>query len=37
MSREILAGLDESKIPVASATYDIVGLPAVKIEREPSG
>lgn len=36
MSREILAGLDEAKIPVASATYDIVGFPTLKIERQPT-
>ena len=31
MSREILAGLDEAGIGIASATYDIVGLPPVEI------
>lgn len=37
MSRDILSALDEVKIPVASATYDIVGFPTLKIEREPAG
>ena len=33
MSREILAGLDEAGIGIASSTYDIVGLPPLRIER----
>lgn len=35
MSREILAALDEAKIGIASATYEIVGLPPVKMEAMP--
>ena len=31
ISRDILAGLDAAKIQIASATYDIVGLPPVHI------
>lgn len=31
MSRDILAALDEAKIGIASATYDIVGLPEVRV------
>jgi small-conductance mechanosensitive channel len=33
MSREILVALDEAGIGIASATYDIVGLPPLRIER----
>jgi small-conductance mechanosensitive channel len=38
LSRDILSGLDEAQIPIASATYDIVGLPALQITspRAPS-
>jgi small-conductance mechanosensitive channel len=32
MSREILAALDEAGIGIASATYDIVGLPPLRVE-----
>ena len=32
MSREILDAFDEAGIGVASATYDIVGLPPIKVE-----
>jgi small-conductance mechanosensitive channel len=32
MSRDILAGLDEAGIGIASGTYDIVGLPPVKVQ-----
>jgi small-conductance mechanosensitive channel len=32
MSREILAAFDEAGIQVASATFEIVGLPSLKIE-----
>ncbi len=35
MSREILAALDEAGIGIASSTYDIVGLPPLRIERAP--
>jgi small-conductance mechanosensitive channel len=31
MSREIIQALDEAKIAIASATYEIVGLPPVRI------
>lgn len=31
MSREILAAFDEAKIGIASGTYDIVGLPPVRV------
>jgi len=34
MSRDILAGLDAAGIGVASNTYDIVGLPPVRIVRD---
>ncbi|MBA2348950.1 MAG: mechanosensitive ion channel [Solirubrobacterales bacterium] len=34
MSRDILAALDEAGIGLASATYDIVGLPPVRIESQ---
>ncbi|HEY0972425.1 MAG TPA: mechanosensitive ion channel family protein [Gemmatimonadales bacterium] len=32
MSREILAALDEAKIGIASATYEIVGVPTLRVE-----
>lgn len=32
ISREILAGLDAVKIGIASSTYDIVGLPPIRVE-----
>jgi hypothetical protein len=31
MSRDILAALDAAKIGIASATYDIVGFPPIRI------
>ncbi len=31
MNREILAGLDQAKIGIASGTYEIVGLPAIQV------
>lgn len=34
MSREILARLDEAGIGIASATYEITGLPVLRVERE---
>ena len=34
MSRDILAGLEAQGIEVASATYDVVGLPPVRIVQE---
>jgi small-conductance mechanosensitive channel len=33
MSREIIDALDAAKIGIASGTYDIVGLPPIRIER----
>lgn len=32
ISRDILAGFDEAKIGVASGTYEIVGLPTVRVQ-----
>ena len=37
MSRAILAALDEAGIGVASATFEVVGLPLLRLERHPSG
>jgi len=34
ISREILAALDDAGIGIASATYDIVGFPPIRIARE---
>ena len=36
MSRDILAGLDEAKIGIASGTYAIVEMPPLKIEASPT-
>nr|WP_276082312.1 mechanosensitive ion channel domain-containing protein [Methylobacterium sp. GC_Met_2] len=36
MSRDILTAFDAAGIGIASATYDIVGLPPVEIRRPPS-
>ena len=36
MSREILAGLAKAGIGIASSTYEIVGLPPVRVSREPA-
>jgi hypothetical protein len=36
MSREILAGLEEAGIGIASGTYEIVGLPPVRVVMEPA-
>ena len=33
MSRQIITGLDEAGIGIASATYDIVGFPAIELRR----
>ncbi|RZK44569.1 MAG: mechanosensitive ion channel [Hymenobacter sp.] len=33
MSRQIMAGLDEAGIGIASATYDIVGFPPIEIKQ----
>ena len=35
MSRDILTGLDAAGIGIASATYDIVGLPTVTLNERP--
>ena len=35
MSRTIIGELDKAGIGIASATYDIVGLPPIRIQREP--
>lgn len=32
MSREILDGLDQAKIGIASGTYEIVGMPPIRVE-----
>jgi hypothetical protein len=34
ISRDILQGLDEAGIGIASGTYNIVGLPPVKVQIE---
>jgi hypothetical protein len=31
MSRQVLAGLEAAGIPIASATYEIVGLPPIRL------
>jgi small-conductance mechanosensitive channel len=36
ISRDILAGLEEANIGIASSTYDIVGLPPIRIENPPA-
>ena len=35
MSRDILKGFDAAGIGIASATYDVVGFPPIRIERAP--
>jgi len=35
MSREILAALDDAGIGIASATFEVVGLPPLRLERAP--
>jgi len=35
MSREILAALDDAGIGIASATFEVVGLPPLRLERSP--
>lgn len=35
MSREILAAFDDAGIQIASATYDIVGFPPIRVEHAP--
>ena len=34
MSRDILAAFDDAGIGIASATYEIVGLPPIRLQRE---
>jgi hypothetical protein len=34
VNREVLAGLDAAGIPIASATFDVVGLPPVRLADE---
>lgn len=34
MSRDILAALDEAKIGIASSTYDVVGMPTLRVQVE---
>ena len=34
MSREILAGLDEAKVGIASGTDEIVGVPPIRVVQE---
>jgi small-conductance mechanosensitive channel len=36
MSRDILGAFDEAGIGIASATFDIVGLPPLRVKRAPS-
>ena len=36
MTRDILAAMDAAGIGVASATFEVVGLPSLRVEREPS-
>ncbi len=35
ISREVLAALDDAGIGIASATFEIVGLPSLRLERTP--
>lgn len=37
IARDVLAGLDSAGIGIASATYDIVGLPPVRIDAHDAG
>lgn len=37
MSRDILAGLDDAGVGIASATYDIVGVPTIRVADETGG
>jgi small-conductance mechanosensitive channel len=36
ISRDILSGFEQAGIGIASSTYDIVGLPPIRIENSPS-
>ena len=35
MSREVLEALDEAGIGIASATFEVVGIPPLRLERDP--
>jgi hypothetical protein len=35
MSREVLEALDAAGIGIASATFEVVGLPPLRLERDP--
>ena len=35
LSREILAALDQAEIVIASATFEVVGIPPLRLERAP--
>ena len=35
MSREILGAFDEAGLEIASATYDVVGMPPIRVEMQP--
>ena len=37
MNREILVKLDAAKIDIASATYDVVGMPPLKVQLAGEG
>ncbi|WP_348102339.1 hypothetical protein [Lapillicoccus sp.] len=37
MSRDMLTGLDAAGIPIASATYRIVGVPTIRISAPAEG
>ena len=36
MSRDILSALDAAQIGIASSTYDIVGMPRIRVQLENS-
>jgi hypothetical protein len=33
MSRDIMAGLDAAGIGIASATYEVTGIPTIEVKR----
>ncbi len=35
ISRDILAGFEEAGIGIASSTYDVVGMPTVRVQMMP--
>jgi small-conductance mechanosensitive channel len=37
MSREVMAKLDAANIGIASSTYDVVGMPPIRVQLEPPG